>query len=67
MSSQKHSRDKERRKQERKQLGKLRDLTVQPKTKERYNEGKSSLLFFGTKVSNYLPKGMRWTALCPTT
>ena len=46
MSSQKHSRDKERRKQERKQLGKLRDLTVQPKTKERYNEGMKKFFAF---------------------
>ena len=35
----KHNRSKESRKLERKKLGRLRDLTVQPKTKERYNEG----------------------------
>ena len=55
MSSIKQNRDKEKRKQERKHLGKLRDLTVQPKTKERYNEGMKKIFDFLRKEGLQLP------------
>lgn len=52
----KEGRTKESRKQFRKGLGKLKDLTVQPKTKERYRASLTSFFAFLKKENLQLPK-----------
>ena len=56
VKTRKEGRTKESRKQFRKGLGKLKDLTVQPKTKERYRASLTSFFAFLKKENLQLPK-----------
>ena len=64
----KEGRTKASRKQYRKSLGKLKDLTVQPKTKERYRNSLKQFFDFLKKENLSIPhKGKLWMIWCQIT